>query len=71
MNIHQYTGERGDGSTADDGRAGEELNAEISEGETSGDDFSDGNYNLRTSTNNHTEWFQTKRRVGQRRQAIK
>jgi hypothetical protein len=46
------------------------LNAEISEGETSGDDFS-ATAILRTSTNNHTEWFQTKRRVGQRRQAIK
>jgi hypothetical protein len=49
-----------------------ELNVEISEGETSGDDFSDGDIILRTSTNNnHTEWFQTKRRVDQRRQAIK
>ena len=48
-----------------------ELNAEISEGETSGDDFRDGDYKLRTSTNNHTEWFKTERRVGQRRQAIK
>jgi hypothetical protein len=46
------------------------LNAEISEGETSGDDFSVTAI-LRTSTNSHTEWFQTKRRVGQRRQAIK
>jgi hypothetical protein len=26
---------------------------------------------IRTSTNNHTEWFKTERRVGQRRQAIK
>jgi hypothetical protein len=34
-----------------------ELSVEISEGETSGDDFSDGDYKLRTSTNNHTEWF--------------
>jgi hypothetical protein len=49
-----------------------ELNVEISEGETSGDDFSDGDYTaVRTSTNNHTEWFKTERRVGQRRQAIK
>ena len=28
----------------------------VSEGETSGDDFSDGEF-LRTSTNNHTEWL--------------
>jgi len=50
-----------------------ELSVEVSEGETSGDDFSDGDYNLklRTSTDNHTEWFKTERRVGQRRQAIK
>ena len=34
-----------------------ELSVEISEGETSGDDFSDGDDKLRTSTNNHTEWF--------------
>ena len=36
-------GERGDGSVPPTMVAGE-LNVEISEGETSGDDFSDGDY---------------------------
>jgi hypothetical protein len=55
----------------------DELRVEISEGETSGDDFRFQRRRLYTLTctdigeNNHTEWFKTERRVGQRRQAIK
>jgi hypothetical protein len=59
---------RWDGSTAD--VVAGELNVEISEGETSVGMIS-ATAIKRTSTNNHTEWFKTKRRVGQRRQAIK
>jgi hypothetical protein len=38
-----------------------ELNAEISEGETSGEwrGFQRRRLRIRTSTNNHTEWFQS------------